>query len=128
MTKSVIDAYAWIEYFEGSSAGEIVKEKIINPSNEIYTSTVTIAEVISKIKRVNRDFEIAYKAIITLSKPISVDDEAAKEVGLLYAEIKKKILDFGLADAFVLNLARSIKAKVLTGDSHFKNFPETVMI
>ena len=128
MTKFVIDAYAWIEYFEGSSAGEIVKEKIINPSNEIYTSTVTIAEIVNKIKRVNRDFEIAYKAIITLSKPMSIDDETAKEVGLLHAEIKKKIYDFGLADAFVLNLARSIKAKVLTGDSHFKNFPETVMI
>ena len=109
MTRFVVDAYAWIEYLAGSQAGEKVKLIITNEHEQIYTSSVTIAEVISKIKRQDRDYETAYKVITTLSKPMIVDEEASKSVGLLHAQIRKKITNFGLADAYVLHLAKSLK-------------------
>ncbi len=46
----------------------------------------------------------------------------------MHAEEKKRKQDFGLADAFVLATARSRSSKVLTGDPHFKDVPEAVMI
>jgi len=36
--------------------------------------------------------------------------------------------DFGLADAFVLASARYKNVKVLTGDPHFKDFSESIML
>lgn len=47
---------------------------------------------------------------------------------LLKSECQVKIPDFGLADAIILASARSRKIKVLTGDPHFKNFKDAVML
>lgn len=47
---------------------------------------------------------------------------------MLHAEIRQVEKDFGLADACVLATARKLKSKVLTGDPHFKNVKEAVMI
>lgn len=41
---------------------------------------------------------------------------------------KVKTPDFGLADAIILASARSRNMKVLTGDPHFKNFKDAVML
>jgi predicted nucleic acid-binding protein len=124
--KFLIDAFSWIEFLKGSSEGLKVKEFLDN--NEIYTSTITIAEVLSKVKRENSDIEIAYKAINSYSKTISLSDEIAKEAGLLHAEIYKKIKDMGLVDCILIITARKISAKIVTGDRHFKNFKEAVLI
>ena len=128
MTKFVVDAYAWIEYLAGSREGAKVERIFQNKGSEIYTSSVTIAEVVSKIKRENRDWETAFRAITGISKPMAVAADAAKDTGLLHAGLKKRIPRFGLADAFVLQLARDIKAKILTGDPHFAGFDEAIMI
>jgi predicted nucleic acid-binding protein len=42
--------------------------------------------------------------------------------------MRKTEKDFGLADAYVLATARQLKSKVLTGDPHFKNLKEAVML
>ena len=42
--------------------------------------------------------------------------------------MRKTLKDFGLADAYVLAAARRLNAKVLTGDLHFKNIKDAVMI
>jgi len=126
--KYVIDAYAWISYLIGEKTGKFVAEIIEDTQNEIFTNPVTLAEVISIIKRENRDYDESYKIILSLSKIYTVDIVFAKEVGLLHAEIKKEIKDFGLADVFVLLTARKLNAKVLTGDKHFEGFEESVLI
>jgi len=128
MTNYVIDAYAWIEYFEGSEEGEKVKEIIEDRKNEIFTCSVTVSEIISKFIRSGKDKDIAVKAIRAFSKIISADDEICIRTGQLHAEIKRKIKDFGLADAFVLATSNKFGAKILTGDSHFKDFKEAILI
>ncbi|MBI2498949.1 PIN domain-containing protein [Candidatus Woesearchaeota archaeon] len=128
MNKYVIDTYAWVEYFIGSEKGERVKQFVETSENEIFTSIVTIAEITSITKRENRDAEQIYLKIIDLSTVYGLDKEFSKEGGLLHAEIKKKIKDFGLIDAFILLTARKLNAKVITGDKHFKGFKEAILI
>jgi len=43
-------------------------------------------------------------------------------------EARKTSRDFGLSDAYVLATARTLEAKILTGDSYFKNFEKAIMI
>ena len=117
MIKLVIDAYAWISYLNGDNSK--VTKIIDDEGNELYTNVFTVAEVISKVKRKDMDIKIALEAINSLSIIFYVDFNFSKEVGLLHADIKKKIRDFGLADTFVLLTARKLNAKVLTGDPHF---------
>ena len=128
MNSFVLDSYAWIEYFDGTKAGEKVKEIIENKRNLIITSIVSIAETMSIFKRKGYDSDKAYKVIISISKIYEIDPEFAKEVGLLHAEIKSKNKHFSLADAFVLLTAKKLNAKVLTGDEDFRNIKEAVII
>ena len=48
----VIDSYAWVEYFRGSSEGKTA-QKYIEHEN-CATSSVTIAELSEKYKRENK--------------------------------------------------------------------------
>ena len=125
MTKLVIDAYAWISYLEGDN--ERVKNFIEN-NNELYTNIVTVSETISKAKRKNMNANLALEAISSLSNVLNIDIDFSNETGLLHAEIRKNIKDFGLADSFVLLTAIKLNAKILTGDQHFKNFKEAILI
>ncbi|MAG02632.1 PIN domain nuclease [Candidatus Pacearchaeota archaeon] len=124
--KIILDAYAWIEYFRASDEGEKVKKLLEN--NESYTLSVNLAEVISKIKRIGGDVEGPYKVIIANSKILELNSSMAREGGLLHAEIYNKVKDMGIADCLLLQAARSINAKIVTGDRHFKEFREAILI
>ena len=125
MTKFVLDTYFWVEYLGGFN--EKIRD-IIEGKNELYTNVLTVAEVISKVKRKNLNSDIALQAISSLSNIVNINLNFSNEVGLLHADIRKRIKDFGLADTFVLLTARKLNAKILTGDSHFKNFKEAILI
>lgn len=125
--KYIIDAYSWIEYLNGSEKGEKVNN-ILNSDNEIFVLSITIAEVISKVKRNGKDEKIAYESIIKRAKIIETIPRIAKEAGLLHAEMRKKFSQFGIVDALLIKTAKNIQAKILTGDNHFKDFPEAIML
>lgn len=126
--KYIIDSYAWIEYLEGSILGQKVHEIVTNTNNEIISLSVTIAEVISRVKRKKGNVEIAFKAITSNAKIIEISSQVAQEAGLLHADMRQKIKNFGLVDSFLVILARKLDAKILTGDPHFKGFKETLFI
>lgn len=125
--RAVIDSYAWIEYLDGTSKGAKVRD-ILMQGNEIYTLALNVAEVISRVKRKEEDTDLAYRAMALNSKILSINQETAKQAGLLYAEIRKKIKNFGLIDSLILLIARKLNAKIITGDKHFKDFKEAVLI
>ena len=125
--KYLIDAYAWIEYLEGSKLGEKVREIMVG-KDDLFSLSLTISEVISKVKRKNGNTDLAYKAITSNSKILNISPEIAKQAGLFHAEMRKKIENFGLVDSLLLALARELKAKILTGNHHFKNFKEAIFI
>ena len=128
MTRFVVDAYAWIEYLEGSEKGKKVSEIIMNNSNEIITSSATVAEVLGKVLRRNQDIKIALNHINNLSTVYNVSQEIGILSAQIHFEVKKKIKEFGMLDAFVAATAKKIDAKILTGDNDFRNFKEAVMI
>ncbi len=123
----LLDSFAWMEYFMGTLKGEKVKRSV-DDDIQLYTSPIVIAEIYSKSQRTDgnaqerTDFIMKRCAIVTLDEKIAI--EAAK----IHAENKVKFPDFGLADAIILASARSRNMKVLTGDPHFKNFKDAVML
>ena len=128
MSRYVIDAYAWIEYLIGSEMGIKVNEILEQENVEVYTCAVTVAEVISKVAREKQDVEKAYDLLLSNSQIVNADEELSKNTGVLHAEMRQTEKDFGFADAYVLATARKLKSKVLTGDPHFKDLKEAVMI
>ena len=125
--KYLIDAYAWIEYLEGSSKGEKVSN-IIEENNEIFILPITIAEVVSKVKRKNGNHELAYNVLISKSKIIEMTPKISRNSGILHAETRKKSSRFGIVDATIIETAKIIDAKIITGDPHFKESKEAIII
>jgi predicted nucleic acid-binding protein len=127
MSKYVVDAYAWIEYLDGSEAGQKLRA-LLEKTDEMYTCAVTLAEVISKVSRMNKDVQVAYDVLLSNSQVVDVDEALSLQAGLLHFEMRKTEKDFGLADSYVLATARKLKAKVLTGDKHFRSIKEAVLL
>ncbi len=124
----MVDAWAWIEYLIGSKYGTKLNEILDDDSSEVCTCAITLAEVISKVAREGRDVEAAYALLLSNSQIINVEEELSKNAGLLHAEMRRTVKDFGLTDAYVLATARKLESKVLTGDLHFKGVKEAVLI
>jgi predicted nucleic acid-binding protein len=123
----LIDSFAWIEYFMGTEIGEEVKE-VVESNVQLYTSPIVIAEIYSKSLRTDGRAEERRNFIVKRCVVIPINEEIAVKAAKIHAEAKKTMEDFGLADAFVLASARYINVKVLTGDPHFKDYSESVMI
>ncbi len=128
MSNIVIDSWAWIEFLDGSPLGSKVREMIMDDRNKLYTHAVSVAEIMSKERRRDKDPETAWRAITNTSKIVLGDEIDSKEVGLLHAQVKSKKKNFGLADAFVLHTARKVGGKVLTGDLDFKGIPDAILL
>jgi predicted nucleic acid-binding protein len=59
---------------------------------------------------------------------ILISPELALNAGLLHAEMKKKVRNFGLNETILLLVARRFNIKIVTIDQHFKNFKETIYL
>jgi predicted nucleic acid-binding protein len=133
--KIVIDSYAWIELFTGSANAKKVSEILAN-ADELYTPDIIFAEVARKYTRDSVDDDIIHTRLQQISdnsKIVFLEPKLAFESAKCYPEMersarKNKINTPSLVDAIVLATARMFKAKVLTGDQHFKSLPETIWI
>ncbi|NAT10989.1 hypothetical protein C4E22_05530 [ANME-1 cluster archaeon AG-394-G06] len=123
----LIDSFAWIEYFMGTEMGEEVRD-VVERDKQLYTSPIVIAEIYSKSLRTDGRAEERRNFIAKRCDIIPIDEKIAVEAAKIHAEAKKTMEDFGLADAFVLASARYKNVKVLTGDPHFKEFSESIML
>nr|QNO52922.1 tRNA(fMet)-specific endonuclease VapC [Methanosarcinales archaeon ANME-1 ERB6] len=123
----LIDSFAWIEYFMGTEMGVEVKQ-VVESDVQLYTSPIVIAEIYSKSLRTDGRAEERRNFIVKRCAVIPIDEEIAVEAAKIHAEAKKTMEDFGLADAFVLASARYKNVRVLTGDPHFEDFSESIML
>lgn len=123
----LIDTSAWIEYLEGSEKGKKVYSIIEENKNEIFTISLIIAELISKMQRKHSKAESAFN-IISSCKLIDLNQIDSKEAGLLHAQEKEKNNSFSLADALIITAAKKNNLKIITTDNYFKNFPEAILI
>jgi predicted nucleic acid-binding protein len=116
-----------MEYFMGTNRGESVR-KLVEDDMPLYTSPIVIAEIYSKSLRTDGNAEDRVKYILRRCAVIPIDENIAVEAAKIHAENKITTPDFGLADAFILASARARKVKVVTGDFHFKDFKDAVML
>lgn len=123
----MLDSFAWMEYFMGTPKGEKV-QKLVDDDSQLYTSPIVIAEIYSKSLRTDGNAEERKDFIMKRCAVVALDVNIAVEAAKIHAENKAKTHDFGLADAIILASARSRKMKVLTGDPHFMNFKDAVML
>jgi len=127
MTRLVVDSWAWVEYLSGSELGKKA-EKAIEEAQEIWVSTVSVAEVVSKYRRKGMDEAPALRAMTTLSKVGAPGLEDAQEAGKIHAALKRTVPNFSFGDSFVLQLARRLDANVLTGDPDFSGLKEAELL
>ena len=120
MTDYVVDTYAWIEYFEGTKAGERVRGIVENPENRLMTPAPMLAEIRSKFLREGRDPEPPSIAVEEASEIVALDARLARAAGDEHARRRKTVRDFGMMHAFLLATAQARGATILTGDRHFK--------
>ncbi len=125
--KLVMDASAWIEYLEGTEKAKPIIKILESDTNEIFTPTTAIAEVISKFLRKSIDVKIAVASISNLSATIDIDQEISLLAGQIHAAAKQNNRDFGMLDAFVVASAKKLKAKIITADYDFKQFKEAML-
>lgn len=123
----VIDTWAWIEYLEETPAGRKVKEILDDPRNELYVSPIIIAELRSKARRRGLDVTVVSGAT-AMATVVPIDRALGEAAGETHAQRRKADPDYPLADAFVLETARKVNAKVVTGDPHFRGMKEVVFL
>ena len=122
----VLDSFAWVEYFLGSKRGE--KVKVFIEGNKCITPTIVIAELSAKYSSEGKDFTDKLKFIKFNTKAMTLTDEIAELAGKIKTNQRKTKKDFGLADSIIYATALSISAKVLSGDPHFEDIKEVIMI
>ena len=121
MNYYVLDTYAWIEYFEGTSQGHFVKELVESKRDQyLFTPAIVLAEladalVKGKLSLPGEDLLYFVKQTTTL---IPLSEDIAYLAGTLKRQIRKKHSDFGLIDALVLATAHVGRAQLVTGDPH----------
>jgi len=122
----VLDSWAWLELFSGSEKGRRVDREL--KGSESFTSAVTLSEVVSVSLRRKRRVDDKIAAIRSQSRvtPPSADD--AEEAGRMHADEKRRAPNFSLADAFVLQLARKMDARIVTGDPDFRGVKEAQLL
>jgi predicted nucleic acid-binding protein len=118
----VLDSFAWIEYFDGTSAGERVQNFL--ETGRVTTPAIVVAELSEKHRRLNREFGPKYDFIRARTSIVPLEEELARTAGELNFERKKKVKGWGMADSIILATARRSGSKVVTGDPHFKDLPE----
>lgn len=125
----LVDSWAWIEYFKGSTAGEKVKGIIEGSQEKIIVSSINIAEVYNSFLRDyshpdnERYAEASRKAIKQRSYVYEVDEEIAVDSARIKHEKK-----WGLGDSIIYATAKREGAKVLTGDPHFKSLNDVIFL
>ena len=93
------------------------------------TPTIVIAELSEKYRRENLAFAEDLDFIIGKTRVVSLDTKIAQKAGALSHERRRKVRRWGLADSIVLATAREYKAKIVTGDEHFRDLAdEAIMI
>ena len=124
--KYVIDSFAWIEYFLGTKKGEKAAQFI--ESRNGITPSIVIAELSAKYSKEGREFSNKLKFIKFNTSIAILNDEIAEFSGRIRTKERKKKSTFGIADAVIYATALKLRAKIVTGDPHFSDIKEALLI
>ena len=122
----VFDTYAWIEYFNATKKGIVVKSYL--EGKDVITPAIVLLELSYRADQEGWDFSKYLSFIKTNSKITGFNEKFAVSFGKLYNESKKKIKDISMADIIILNTAILNDSMVLTGDKHFEKTGRAIIL
>jgi len=130
-----IDTFAWVEMIRGSRLGSRAREAM-EIAERCLTPSVVVAEVASRcVRDALPDSLITQElqAIRESSEVVPIDDSLAMAGAHAVEEMRRiaqeqRLQRPGLADGLVLATARRSGGRLLTGDPHFRSFPETIWL
>jgi len=124
----VFDSYAWVEYFRGTPAGEVVADEL--DAGLGGTPLVVVAELRDKYVREevphsSKDFAFVKEATVLVPEDETIAVRAGETKNRMRAERRR---DFGLVDGIIWETARAREATLVTGDPHFRGLPSVVFL
>jgi predicted nucleic acid-binding protein len=121
----LIDSWAWVEFFAGSKKGEEIKAYVMDENQEIIISSINLAEIyrLALDRFDEQTAEKRRRAMISRCYLIPVDEEIAIKGAKFRHE-----RDWGLGDALIYATSIRERAKVLTGDPHFKGLKDVIFL
>ncbi len=126
MSKIILDASAWLEYFEDTTLAPTIEEYLQN--SVVMTFSITLAEVVAKILRHGKEPTRAITAIKQLSTIMNTTEELSLATAKTYALLRKTKTKISLSDVYLIELARQERAKILTKDTDFEGIKEAVLL
>ncbi|MHB8163280.1 MAG: PIN domain-containing protein [Methanoregula sp.] len=129
MTGILIDTYAWIEIFRNSPWGRQALE-CIEQNSPLAISVLTLYELQYRFSDLYGEEKTGsfIATILSHAEVIPVDRQIAIVAGTIKAGQKKIGNGMGAVDCMILATARIHNLKVLTGDLHFKDLEETIIL
>src|SRR3989344_8614463 len=97
----VFDTYAWIEYFNATKKGIVVKKYLEN--EEIITPVIVLLELGYKSDKEGWDFNKYLSFIKTNSKVVGINERFILTFGEAYNSIRKKVKKIGITDIIVIH-------------------------
>jgi len=125
----LIDTFAWLEMLKGSEKGANARS-VIREAPEIYLSALTLYELQYRIAQIKNDESVAaiIRQITGRAEVIPVDSRIAIQGGKIKLRQKSLKTDMGAVDCLILATAQIYNLKILTGDPHFSECGETILI
>ncbi|HIG93111.1 TPA: PIN domain-containing protein [Candidatus Woesearchaeota archaeon] len=124
----LIDSYAWVEYFIGSTKGEVLQKLLQEERNSFLTVECCLAEIRGWALRNKKEFDTIFKLIRANSTIITITEQDWIAAAVVWFELRKKRKHFGLVDAVILVKQSEHRCKVISGDPHFKDLKDVVFL
>ena len=122
------DSYAWVEYFIGSSKGEILKKLLLDEKNNFLTVECCLAEIKGWALKNNKSFDDLFTIIRANSNILTLTEHNWIDSGEERFEQRKVQRDFGLIDTVILVKQKELNCMLITGDKHFQNMPNVIFL
>lgn len=119
MDPMLLDTSAWIEFFDGTKQGAIVKE--ILEKDICYTSIVSIAEIARWSYKEEQNLEFLINTVEESSLVIDLNKDIAMLAGKLNFERKKVNKKWGMIDSFILATGLHYNLNILSKDPDFSD-------
>lgn len=116
----VPDTWVWVEYWKGN---ERVRAYIEGAETRI-TSVITVAELERFYGGDRERMDQMIRTIRSRSLLVPVDLSIARAAG----KVRREMKEGGIADAIIYATALRHRAKVVTGDPHFRELPGVIFL
>lgn len=123
----ILDTHAWVEYFIGSKKGKRVKD-IMGSAKRLITVDCCIAELLIWSKKNDVNFDMIFEVVQANSELARVGLNDWIDGAKIRETMRKTRKRFCLIDAILVKKQKDFKAKVVSGDPHFKGLKKTVFL